>query len=655
MKLSAITADTGGKRADIEGLRALAVLAVVAFHFGMPGVTGGFIGVDIFFVISGYVITAKLARELDRAKTIDLLGFYAGRMRRLLPAALLMTVATLGAGMLILAPLEQQSTGKAAGWAGLYFSNVYFMLQPRDYFAPETALNPFLHTWSLAVEEQFYLVWPTLVLLAFRFRWFRDRPHIWIGALCAASFALCVWWTYRSQPTAFYASPARAWEFGLGALASLPAARDWAVRSKAMPAIGWISAAIIGTCIFTFSEAAPFPGWIATIPAIATAAILLSGLGSSGPRVFLELAPMQWLGQLSYSIYLWHWPVIVFATILFPDLGAVVILGCCALTLACAATSFYGVEHPVREARWLKTRTGWSLVLGGVLTGMTAASGAAVYLAGKHFAAEPAQARIASAAKEMPIASGRKCLLEPTASAPRTCAFGNSASTRTIVLFGDSHADQWSTPLAELAARNGWKLVTYLKASCPVSEVPAYNSRLRRYMPECDEWRARSLAEIAELRPALVVASQFSSGYIRGPKSTLGRFAVTYEQWENGLRRSLAKLGAPVLLLRDSPSPGPVDPAICVQRALWRGQPVSSCDVPRSLAIDARLTALERGVAVSTPGVRFADLTDALCDDRTCPVVRNGELVYRDANHLTVGYAVRMGAALAADLTPSPL
>ncbi|RWE57850.1 MAG: acyltransferase [Mesorhizobium sp.] len=634
-------------RPDIEGLRAVAVLAVVAFHFGLP-LPGGFVGVDVFFVISGYLITGILLNELDRTGSIDLMRFYGKRARRLLPASLLMIVCTLAAGMLILAPIEQKFMAKGAFASGVYSSNLYFMLLRDDYFAKGSALNPFLHTWSLAVEEQFYVVWPGLLLVASRYLKL-PRP-VWVAALCILSLALCVWLTWYRQPFAFYSSLARAWEFGLGALATLPIVSKWAALSRSSVPLGWIGAAILVACLLTFHEGLVFPGFIAALPASATALILLSGVSPSrGLRSLLTFPALQMVGKLSYSLYLWHWPVIVFATILYPERGPAVILACCAITLAASYASFRLVEDPVRNNPWLGARAVRSVALGALLTFVTAGSGGVAFLMARHFAAEPAQAKILAQAAEMPAASDRKCLINFTDSEPMPCVFGQETSSKTVVLIGDSHADQWSTPLSELATRDGWKLVTYLKASCAVSDIPIYNKRLRRWSQECTVWRQQSIEEIARLKPTLIIVSQFSNGYIAGPRSGLGEYAVSYDQWTDGLTKSLQALAAtaPVLLLRDSPTPG-VDLATCVQRSVWRRSQIDLCSVPRSVAIDDRLTDLERNAARSS-GVSFADMTNSFCD-QSCPGMKDGMLLYRDANHLATTYAQRLAPLIKAYL-----
>ncbi|WP_112101265.1 acyltransferase family protein [Mesorhizobium hawassense] len=342
-------------RPDIEGLRALAVAGVVAYHFGLTALPGGFAGVDVFFVISGYLITRHLVAEISDTGRLDLLRFYARRARRLLPVALFVIAATLAAGAVILSPEEQALYSKGAMFAPAYMINLWLIRWSFDYFANDATSNPFIHYWSLSVEEQFYLAWPALLMLAAwleRFTVSRKRRTapafhfdaipdgkplrtfpgialqpgkraiiVAIGAVGLVSFILCAWLTSVSQPWAFYFSPLRAWEFAAGGLASMMPARLLQERPLLGRALSLTGLTMIGVAYLTFSEDAPFPGFLALLPVAGT--VLLLKAGAAGARVgtprspnsernwvnaALALSPLQWIGKLSYSIYLWHWP-----------------------------------------------------------------------------------------------------------------------------------------------------------------------------------------------------------------------------------------------------------------------------------------------------------------------------------------------------------
>jgi peptidoglycan/LPS O-acetylase OafA/YrhL len=651
-RLSNGKTETKTFRRDIEGLRAVAVIAVAAFHFGVPGIPGGFTGVDIFFVISGYLITGLLIRELETSGQIDLLAFYGRRARRLLPAVLLMTLATLVAIPFVLAPSEQFRFAEAAAATSVYASNILFLRQALDYFAPLNASNPFLHTWSLAVEEQFYLVWPALLLLVSRRQIRPIRLAVTIASVTLVSFALCLWLTRFDQPWAFFASPARAWEFGIGGLAALAWVTGWARRFKIVPALGWIAAGALLVSFAFISEASNFPGWIALLPVAATACVLVSGAAQSeqGPARILRTAPFQWIGRRSYSIYLWHWPIIALAGALYPSLSAASRLACGALTLAFAAASYQWLEAPIRSHPWLATRASRPVCLGICLTviGATAAIGAAALA--RHFEESPAQIAVANATRPGSLAAQHGCLDSDKVTKPVPCVFGAASSSVTVALLGDSHAAQWSGPLAQIGRAERWRLVTYLKGGCAVANVPVYNPRLHRISDECAAWRANAIDAIVRLHPAFVVVGEFSSQYFAGPHFRHGD-SVTMANWAAGMQRSLRELsraGSPIVLLRDSPTPLG-DMRICIENAQWRGSS-QSCDIPRSLAVDPALTRTESQLAAATPGVRFVDLTSQFCNETTCPAWRNGLVIYRDRSHMTNRFAASLAPPLEAAL-----
>ncbi|PWK76239.1 acyltransferase family protein [Aminobacter sp. AP02] len=638
-------------RPDIEGLRAIAVGGVVAFHFGMSDLPGGFIGVDIFFVISGYLITRHLMQEIGRSGTVDLWRFYGRRARRLLPASLLVIVATLVAGYFILAPSEQQLYAKGALFASSYVINLWLLRWSFDYFAADTANNPFLHFWSLSVEEQFYLLWPAFLLLVVRFRPGEKGIALFLAVAAVASFAACAWMTAVSQPWAFYFSPLRAWEFAVGGLVSLAVAERWAAGFRFSPVIGWAGIGLIATAYLTVSETDPFPGLIALMPVAGTAMLLLSGARRSvaAPAALLSLPPFQWTGKLSYSLYLWHWPVIVFATILVPDLSFGGRLVCLAATIALSMLSYHFVENPVRLNGWLSTSSARSLGLAALLTslGVTLSYGSSQLAArgldrDQRFIMESA-AR-SSAAREL----NAGCVLERERVVPHPCVLGSDNSDRTIVLFGDSHADHWSTPLAGIARERGFKLVTYMKSSCPAANVEAWNVVMAREYAECDEWRQRALAEIASLKPDLVVVSQYSYSYVDNRVNDTLEHTVDRRSWADGIRGSVEKLrrsGSEVVLLRGVPvHKSYLDK--CVARALWQGRSPSVCDTPRNEAVDERVYETEQAAIAGLTGVRYVDLTGLFCDQATCPAMIDGKLAFRDRHHIATPFAASLAAPL---------
>jgi peptidoglycan/LPS O-acetylase OafA/YrhL len=596
-----------------------------------------------------------LLQELEASGEIDLLRFYGRRARRLLPAALLMILVTLAVSMFVFAPAEMLRYAGTAAATSLYASNFAFLRQATNYFSPTTILNPFLHTWSLAVEEQFYLVWPALLLLTARGKVRSRVVAVALAAMTLASFALCVWLTRYDEPWAFYLSPARAWEFGIGALVSLAGVTRWAIRSKAIPVLGWMAAAALLLSFGVIHERDSFPGYLALLPVAATAGLLVSGAAGddSGPARILRTAPFQWIGRRSYSIYLWHWPILVLAAAFYPSLSTAGRLGCAVLAVIVAAASYRWLEAPIRNSPWLAMRRARSLGLAFCSTALGVAGALGVWIVAGHFAKQPEQMAITRATRERPLARRRNCLISEKATEVKTCSFGAQSSSFTIVLIGDSHADQWSTPIRAIAGNNGWRMLTYLKSNCSVADIPVYNQRLHRISSECAAWRSSAMKAIVRLRPQLVIIGEFSNRYSRQSSASVAN-AESLALWSAGMKRSFSRLqqgGGTIAMLRDTPTPQR-DLGICLTRARWRGIP-ENCDIPRSVALDPALTMAESQLAASMPGVHLIDLTDRICGPTTCPALRDGMVVYRDATHIANQFASSLLDPLQAALLQS--
>ena len=335
----------GTFRRDVEGLRGVAVAAVVLFHAGVPGLSGGYVGVDVFFVISGFLITSLMLREVAETGRLSLVAFYCRRARRILPAASLVLVAVILAGYHWLGFLRGDTVATDATWAALFASNVRFAAQGVDYLASQGAPSPLQHFWSLAVEEQFYLVWPVALAVLVRFgRRFdpgRTLPY-WLGTAVGASLA----WSVLHTDTWSYFSPlTRAWELGAGALLALAAGRLHRIPYGLAAALGWLGVTVIVCAVLVFDDTTPFPGYAAAVPVLG-ALLVLAGRGDA----LLGRGPLPWLGRLSYSLYLWHWPVLVIAQEAYGDAlpaytRALLVL----LSLALAATTYAVVENPIRR------------------------------------------------------------------------------------------------------------------------------------------------------------------------------------------------------------------------------------------------------------------------------------------------------------------
>ncbi|TGQ12342.1 MULTISPECIES: acyltransferase family protein [unclassified Mesorhizobium] len=639
-------------RPDIEGLRAVAVAGVVAYHFGLKALPGGFAGVDIFFVISGYLITRHLVAEISQTGRLDLLRFYARRARRLLPAALFVIAATLAAGAIILSPEEQALYSKGAMFASAYMINLWLIRWSFDYFANDATSNPFIHYWSLSVEEQFYVAWPALLMLAAWMKPGKRAIIVAIGVVGLVSFILCAWLTSVSQPWAFYFSPLRAWEFAAGGLASMVPARLLQKRPLLGRALSLAGLAMIGTAYLTFSEDAPFPGFLALLPVTGT--VLLLKAGAAGARdgtpyspnsgrnwvnAALALSPLQWTGRLSYSIYLWHWPVIVYAGMLAPELTPIERLYCLALTLALSALTYHLIENPIRRNGWLMANAARALVPALLLTGTgVAAAYGNARLAVRDL--DPQQRIIAASAAEPSTARARAgCVQDYETVTPAPCVFGDGR--RVIALFGDSHADHWSTPLIEAGRKNGYRVVTWLKNSCRASRISVWSAELKRPYAECDRWREQAIAGIIKAKPALVVISELALTSGRKMAGRDGDTARQDAEWRAGLRStltSLSKAGLKVAFIRDVPfNNANVD--TCVARALWRDEAPSRCDQTRAYAANDAMAAVERDIVDSIPNAAYVDLTDRFCSATVCHAFINGKLAFRDQHHMATPFA----------------
>ncbi len=703
-------------RADVEGLRAVAVLAVVLFHAEVPGFSGGFVGVDVFFVISGFLITGLLWREVESTGTVRLRRFYGARARRLLPAGVLVLITTAAAAVWLLPPLQARSVLGDAVAGALYAGNYRFAVQGTDYLAADVPPSPLQHYWSLGVEEQFYLLWPALLLavgwLTRRLSRDKDRVRppgggspVWpalivLGLVAGASFVLCLRWTTDLPSWAFFSLPARAWQLAAGGLVALSVAW-WRRLSPAVAGVGgWAGLALIVLACLRLDESTPYPGVAATLPVLGAALVVIGGCAESrwGVGAPLSTPPMRVVGRLSYSWYLWHWPVLLLAPALVGHslglpgrvLAAGVAGGLSVLTLV-------AVENPIRFAAPLLSSGGRSLLLGGVLTAMGACVSlvllatvpapvgrgaaaqapeiAAVPTPGPTAPAPPTRdpaeaallavtaqvqsAVLASADVQAVPANLTPPLADAYAEKPEVfvngcvrswlyvgqdeCASGAVTSGTRVVLAGDSHAAMWSPALDRLAAQHHWRLETVGKVTCPLLDLPITSPYLGRPYTECVEWRHQILDRLRSERPALVVVSmsrRYGQDY---------GFTVYSPEWLDSLTRLVQQLrstGASVLVLGPVPDPRSFVPT-CLSENL---ESVTACSPDRAVAVnDAGTTAEEQATVAG--GGRYAALTDLFCTAERCPVIVGNQLVYRDDNHVTVGYAAWLAPVLDAHLT----
>ncbi len=634
------------RRNDIEGLRGIAVLLVVAYHVGVRQVSGGFAGVDVFFVLSGYLITGILVDQVMRHGRVDYVQFYARRMRRLLPAVTMTLVVVLATAAILLGPMERIEPALSAVATSLYSSNVFFLSRAVNYFASSAERNPLLHTWSLAVEEQFYLVWPWLVVVGWRLGRSRRALALLIGAFSVASFVGCVLLTYKRQPWAFFGTPARAWEFGLGGLAVLvPVATTRGARA-AWHILGWIGLAMVVATAFLVRPSTPFPGTAAIFPVVGTSLTLVAGAlgdGRVGVARWLGTSALRWLGGRSYAWYLWHWPVLVFATAIWHGLSLSGRIAAAIGALGIATVTTALLENPIRFHPRLVQRPRLSIAMGLLCT-----LGAAGISLGAYESALAKGGRFWHATHDRNRLAGTGCTLDPGESAPRQCVYGDTTASATMVLMGDSHAAQWFSALDSVARSRRLRLVTMTKYWCAVGRVAIHDRKLKRRFDECERWREAAIRQIIAMHPSAVVLAQYSAQDVVQVLPANAEDPLPHFEWAEGLRSTLVTLdsaGIATMLIADTPAPHRHVPA-CLSRAQHREQPSSVCDVPRSRAVDAVAQRAEVEAVRGLTHVRRLDVNDRICSATTCEAVRQGVVVYLDDNHLTDAFVRGLAPAI---------
>ncbi|MCZ4560892.1 acyltransferase family protein [Rhodococcus sp. IEGM 1401] len=653
-------------RRDIEGLRAFALILVVTYHAGVGLLPGSFIGVDIFFVISGFLITGLLMAEANKTGTVSLRTFYARRVRRLLPAASVVIVATFIASKVLLPPLLLTQVAKDGLASAFNVTNMWLAWIGTDYLS-DTTPSVFQHYWSLAIEEQFYLVWPVIFLLSVK--WARNRRRnvaIVLSLLVAVSFVLCVWLTGISRGWAFFALPTRAWELGVGGLLAL--AWPWVSRisTQSKIVVSWAGFALFIVGGLTMNNSMAFPGWLALVPVIATAAVIVGDGEARGAAFLLDRGPMRWLGRISYSTYLWHWPLMIIPAIVWdrpltlPEgltLGVLsVLLGWLGYTL---------VEEPMRALPILVKRKSLNAVLALALVVVTVVAGLGVsrvpQLYGGGDAAVPTAADVASGTlfpssvprnvtptleeslDDIPAVYDDGCEAAYLDVTSKGCVYGNVDSDSVLVMFGDSRASQWFPALEAYAVERDMRLVAMTKSGCTPADVPIDAYQLNRPFPECDQFRRNALAEIDNLNPAMVVVSGYAAGY-RDLYAGSGEFEADYVA---GFGRVVSALAGTtkVVTIGDTPT-WTRAPAVCLSAHL---DDTASCTLDRRDAVDPELDSAMESVSTAS-GSTFIDAADLLCSVDTCFPLAGNELLYRDDRHISETAAVTLAPAVSAAL-----
>jgi len=682
-------------RTDIQALRAFAVVSVVIYHLWSKRLPGGFVGVDIFFVISGYLITSHLLRHPPRTR-VDFGAFWARRIRRLLPAALLVLAVTL-AGSRLFGPQTQWSkTAHDVVAAAFYVSNWVFAADSVDYLAAEAAPSPVQHFWSLSVEEQFYFVWPLIIAILALIATRTGRRFV-IGAGIAAAVAASLVWSIHetsvNPAAAYFVTPTRMWELGAGGLLaavwSSRGARQFrssAVSVRSVVALACVAAAVWS--MFAYSGSVPFPGWRAVVPVAATVGLIAVQLDrGDGPLGWLAaLPPIQWLGRISYSIYLWHWVLFVFAA---DYLGHVLDwrdkLVVIAATLALAHLTVVLVEDRFRVAGrgvrlrfvYLAAATAMVVVLGAAhlqqteVTKLVSADQHELTMAVKHSSKCFGAGALASSSKGScpavdindivpsplvaagdksnaypDVSHGKDCWSYTPAYPQVTCTFGAKGGGRRVELVGNSHAGEWLPALEVLADRYDWRITTRLASRCSLAMIPqslptAAESRT------CLRWTRQAVRAVIADHPDVVVMSNRISVSAVGKsgKASVNAYRRGYLKVLGEFKRA----GVDVLVIHDTPAPGDAGITSAPDCVAENPHDLSACSGPARSWIPAD-PAPAAARSMGTSRIRAVDLNNWICPPKRCESVVGGVIVYFDGSHLTATYARTIAPHLATPL-----
>ena len=606
--------ERSGKILEIQGLRALAATLVLIFHAKL--ISGGFIGVDIFYVISGFLITGLLLKELQTNGRISLKAFYLRRSKRLLPASFLVLFVTAIFAWLVLPPVARGSIGRDLIATALYISNYLFAWWENDYQNLNATPSPFIHYWSLAVEEQFYIFWPLYIIALAKLKSAR-KFVIGFSLVTISTFALGVWLTVVAPIWAFYSLPTRAWELSVGALIAL---MPMLKRKSKYLAIFGVTALIFSA--FWFNESTAFPGTYALLPVLGTAA-LLSSIGA-WPQPLKWLATNRisvWLGKISYPLYLWHWPALVLPIALFArELYLWERVAALFVTVILADLTTRYVEEPIRikdfSPRVVVLSTVAAMALA-ILIGFGIAKSTitSILVDGKQVTLASIESR------PSPYDDG--CHLNYHQSISPLCEFGKLDSSKTLVLYGDSHAVQWFPALQKLAEEKGFKLITLTKSACPSIDVVRESVGAFK-MSNCTAWRKNAIARIAAVKPDLIILSSFEHFATPGDPRNVKQW------WAEGSERTyqtLKPLTSNLIYVLDTPLPDRNIPSC-----------LASTSADKCLA----------GSRLGLPQVANFEIVDPaewLCEG-ACKAIVRGNVAYRDASHISVATSLELSDSL---------
>jgi peptidoglycan/LPS O-acetylase OafA/YrhL len=654
-------------RPEIEGLRAVAAILVAVFHIWFRRVSGG---VDVFIVVSGFLITTGLLADADRDGTVQFLKFYARLAKRLVPLAALVTLAIVIAGVLLAPQSRWKGMIEQAAAAATYTENWLLAANSVDYLRQHEATSPFQHFWALAVQGQFYLMWPIIFIAALKMarslqREYRSTLSRLFLAIFAASLAFSVLLTARNQPHAYFNTFARVWEFCMGGLLAIHL--PGIVLSRALRiAMGWVGLLAIVACGALFQVSRVFPGYAALWPT--TAALLIICAGSTetkfGADRFLGSKPMVYLGGISYGIYLWHFPILVFCR-MYSDplpLDAATCISIVIASIGLAALSNRLIENPIRSAKTNDAKSSQSFRIAAACLAPVAVAlaGWCLLYAQVHHQATQALARQSSnypgaraleadfrymgdsqiapiprptvVAFDREILNDEACAQGPDETDPKLCNVIGHEGDFTVAIVGASHSSQWIPALEDIAHRSGWRIVSLTKSNCPFYFGASVGEK---QLASCHSWNERVLERLKALKPDIVFTTS-----TRFDTETDDEFVPDgyLEAW-----RRLEKYQVRIVALRDNPD-FEFDVSACVE---LHGADSDRCALPRAKVLE---TPSPVELIEAPDNVRFIDLSDSFCDRSKCRPVVGNVLVYRHMNHITATYVRTMGPTLQHEL-----
>lgn len=696
------------RRGDIQGLRAIAVLIVIGAHAGLSPLTGGFVGVDVFFVVSGFLISRLLFLEASRTGTISLKGFYARRARRILPAATVVSLATMVGSLIWLSAREALEVVYDVAWATFFAANIRFGQREVDYFAQDQGPSPMQHYWSLSVEEQFYILWP-LILLAV-LAWTRRKhghgrlPRIplltALATLTLASFLYATVMTQTDPAAAYFSTPARVWELGAGAILALIApAVAQLMGSHLRSLLAASGLALIAISCLEFGEATPFPGSAALVPVMGSVLVLLAGSHPEGPRPLvtglLGWRPLRIIGDWSYSLYLWHWPVLILAhNGLGRALKPMETVFALVAIFGLSAATYWWVETPFRERRPRSTRRSLALypiVVATVTTACIGIGSVATWQAGEHggnpavtLADYPATSPpvlgppVPGETAEAPAVDPTLAIVEASVLAARAgqpipsdltpdlidlrddvadvgacdytedvrslCPHGAEDADQTLVVIGDSHARAWIPAFDVIGEKADWTTYYLVRPQCTASRVQTGLIPGGQPDLECAEFRDWALSAIKRLKPDMVVVSTapamngvwVDNQRVTSDKGVAAAMATGY----GDLFTKLAALTPKTVLIRDVPR-SLNDSGECLgKRRKNLGDCVLQVDPRSTMMADVSVEAAAKA------GVTVIDSTPWFCWDDTCPAVIGSTIPLRDLQHISVAYSQQLAEPL---------